>query len=617
MRIYLSIISRAGILLAAGLAAFLLYLLSISDTYSSVLSPWQTIAPGYSLVFFCFTLLVGFLVVFGELPRSLKLVLLGLFSFVVSSYLPLTHVFIYGADGWRHMANEAQIIAGHWPIKPLLADGTRAGFSLGDISYGLFWLVSVGASKLFAVSLLSVTKWLQPVLWAMCFPLLLWKFTGYFEFSKRGRYFVVWLSALPFALQAASAFSLPVNFGFIFFMAGMVLLAARAQRAAWATRKILAGYTLVLALNYLLYPLLYLLAWAVLELLVATTKKSNTVRHWLFVFANALLVLAIPLVELLFGYSRVVPIHIFDALRQLLGNLSGWYIAAGPRPHDIATANILFNQVPLAAFVPNFLTTMRWWLPIFAVGFWAGAIYFVYTTLQRWFLVKAAPTVMPRIWLTLVTSGWCVSYFIGRYILGGDQLLSRRMEVVLAFLAIICFGYFVELVIQSAWYENRTFMWFALLWVISAGITASYSLGPDTQTVSRAQYQAMQYVWTHVGQGPYCVVADTYPLLALEAISGGKIVGGGFPIDKNFGQPELQSLWQNFGFTIDVYDQKALQFLRQFNTCWFVGARPQEKSAILRMDHELNNGRPGGSEAWEYFGDTFAAKFTKSPFYDK
>jgi hypothetical protein len=188
-----------------------------------ILSPWQIISPYYIYIFFILTFLVGWIVIFLSLSKELKLFLLVLYAFVLVSYLPLSHSLLYGADQWRHIGSEAQILAGHWPQKPLLADGTRAAFGVGDISYGLFWLVSAGASKFLGLDLITIAKWLQPVLWAIAFPLVLWKLTEYFGWSARGRLFTIWFSNFSFALQAAGSFSLPVNFGFLFYFLDSVL----------------------------------------------------------------------------------------------------------------------------------------------------------------------------------------------------------------------------------------------------------------------------------------------------------------------------------------------------------------------------------------------------------
>lgn len=523
------------------------------------MSPWQGITPVYIFGFFSLTLLVGALLVFSELSIKHKLGLLCVYSFVLHSYLPLSHELIYGADGWRHIADINQLLAGHWPVKPLLANGTRAGFSVGDIAYGLFWVVCAAFSRLFGA--IIVVKWLQVVLFSVSFPLLLWQLTKYLGFSERVSLFTIFLANLPFALQVAGSFSLPVNFGFLFFLGGLVILAAHAHGEAWATRRLLVLYCIVLAVNYLLYLIVFVIAWAVLESLRSGIIYSSRLNAAVAVGA---LVVLIPVIELVFGYSRFSPFSLWEAIKQLFGNFSAWYIAAGPRPHDIATGNILFNQVPQSAFVPNLFTYWRWWLPLFSIGFWVS----VGLGITRALRTREAE----HSWLPLLTAGLFGGYIIGRYVLGGDQLISRRLEATLALLFILCFGYFKESLVSRLPAARQPRMWVIMLIVAGIGITTSYSLGPDAHAVSSSAYRAMQSVWDDQKTEPhYCVVSDTYSLAALEAISDGKIVGGGFPINANFGQPELTEVWQYLNDGIAFKNPNAMQYLK--SRCWFVNSQ--------------------------------------------
>ena len=73
--------------------------------------------------------------------------------------------------------------------------------------------------------------------------------------------------------------------------------------------------------------------------------------------------------------------------------------------------------------------------------------------------------------------------------------------------------------------------------ILSFAISLSYSLGPDTKTISTNQFKAMEYVWQQTKDNENTlVISDTYSLLALEYHSNKKIVGGGFPMDKDFNQ---------------------------------------------------------------------------------
>lgn len=540
--------------------------------FTSLLTPWQVLPSGYIYLFFVVTLLVGLAVVFSNFKSFYLLLLLILYSFLLHSYLPLSHPLIYGADGWRHIASETQILQGHWPVHPTLADGTQAGFGVGDLSYGLFWLVSAELAKLLGISLIVITKWFQPILFSIAFPLLLWKLTEYLGLSTRVRLFTIWFSNLPFALQAAGSFSLPVNLGFLFFLGGLTILAARLGGRFWATNKLLIFYGVILAFNYSLYLLLYLLAWTLLALL--RLAAAHPARRRLIVIGGGLMaMITVPVIELFFGYSAIQPVSFFFAFKQFVGNLLGWYVAAGPRWHDIATGNILFNQPPLSAWVPNFLTRWRWWLPIFALGFWVSLDYISLVTLRQW-LARAGGNLaaaVARAWIVILTIGLFGSYFISRYLLAGEQALARRLEATLALLAILCFGFFKAKLISILPAARHPALWVTTVAIGAIAITASYSLGPDARAVSRDEYRAMEYVWSQEkSASKHCVIADTYPLLALEAISGKEIIGGGFPIDANFGQSERVALYNKYSSELEIKDNTAVQLpVPGHETCWF------------------------------------------------
>ena len=86
-------------------------LLSQSRSGDAILTPWQTISPLYIYVFFIATFTLG-LLIFSSLKTKTILLFLILQTFLLHSYLPMSHKFIYGADGWRHIANEQRFLEG-------------------------------------------------------------------------------------------------------------------------------------------------------------------------------------------------------------------------------------------------------------------------------------------------------------------------------------------------------------------------------------------------------------------------------------------------------------------------------------------------------------------------
>ncbi len=562
--------SRLGFVVYGGLAAWGFLLLYHARTVENILTPWQTIPSSYIYIFFAATLLLG-LLVFSSLRTGTILFLLMAHSLLLHSYLPLTHELLYGADQWRHIANEERMVQ-ELPFKeakldensqfPTLPAGRQVLNSqsnsksqnlksvIGQLSYGNFWGISAIISRLLSIDLLLLNRWFLPIMWSLFLPLLLFELGSCFGWKKKRSLFLVWLGFLPFAWQAGGAFTLPVNLGFLSWLLFTVLVLKRLQDSRWEQTIILLALGLFSFFGYALYALLFVISWGLAEVVRAlslrevaqATKQSPGLRSALYqeiatafglAMTTLLAVLIIPAIELFFGYSNFpAGIDWLTQVKQLFGNFTAWYLASGPRPHDISTGNIIFNQVPSYAFVVNVFTSWRWWLVGFMVLFIIAVSVGLFISLKK---KEAAYTWLVLMWVSIMSS-----YIIGRYILVGEQILSRRLDNVVALLFVVLCMVFLNWLFRK---ERGALFSCFLVFLFSCSIIASYSLGPDTNTVSRDEYLAMKYVWSEEqDRGAHCVVAATYQLLALEAISRKEIIGGGFPINQYFAQPDLGKL---------------------------------------------------------------------------
>lgn len=536
-----------------------------AKTGLSILTPWQTITENYLIIYFLATAVL-LRILFSELSAKATLILVVFHTFLTISYLAFTHDLFYGADIWRHMATENAIIqTGGW--RDAVVVGAKAVFDFGKLSYAQFLATGIVLNQVFNLNLVFINQWLQPITWAFVFPALMFSFAREMGTDKKGGLLAAIFGLLPFALQAAGSFSLPVNFGFLVWLFLVWLLLKFMQERLKVQAVFLIVFGALLVFGYSLYFILFWLLWFVLEI----ARLAGEWSYWKKILISVVLFLivacSVPALELLFNFSHwPQTLNLLSGTKQFFGNLSGWYLAFGPRPHDIATGNILFNQTPTAAFVSNFLTVDRYWLIIAAFVFWLSGLFGIINSLRKKdFRLNS---------LAIFTIGLFCGYFVSRYILVGDYILSRRLEVVLACFAVF-FGarFWMNVFIRKQQFFSR-FRYLALVMVVifSAGaITASYSFGPDTKTVSSDEYRAVQYVWQQVSNGnKFCVLGDTYPLLALEAESAKKVVGGGFPIGANFGQPERVQLFSdlsNRSVESILIDTKKLVDAR---SCWLV-----------------------------------------------
>ncbi len=577
------------ILLATGF-----YLLYISRTGASLFSPWQTIQPAYIYCFAAITLVLGGMI-FLRLPRRLLLFFFILYSFLLHSYLPLTHQLLYGADSWRHIADEARLLAG-LSLTPasLAAQASAVGTLIGVISYWQLWFLTILIAKLTTLNLIFVNAWLLPVLWSIAFPVLFFRVVKELHFSERWSFVLLWLSAWPFALQTAGSFSLPVNLGFLLWLAAIVIMLWWLSEPSRRKIYCLIVVGLILTFGYALFAVLF---WLSVLILVLLKYMKGSSGRWFLAAAGGLV---IPAFELFAGYSTIDwHLNGWSAFKQLVGNFSGWYLADGPRPHVIASGNILFNQVPSYAFIPNWLTAWHWWIVIAALFFFSLTIYGMYLGFRSESRAWQ--------WLTFLAESLFVSYVCSWYLLGGEHILARRLDVVLAFFSVIFFGFGLTHWLTHHFLNfsaRRRSLGIASLLVLgSLAVAASYSLGPASAAVSTDQYAAMGYIWNQeLNASSHCVLADTYSLLALEAISKRAIVGGGFPMDTNFGQPELARLYDQLTSTpTPALLDEALR-VTGANQCWLAlpaGQKFETKPTLLA-------GLP-----FQQFGKIFVWRYTK------
>jgi hypothetical protein len=582
------------------------YALFISKSNLRLNTPWQTIHPAYIYIFFISTFLLGIFV--WQLQNFNKYFLLGIFilqTFLLHSYLPLTHELFYGSDQWRHMANEIRILNHEPYLNPQVVIHSPQSLiqklDVGLISYFEYWYIAVFLVKLLSVNLISVNQWLLPILWSLVFPLALYQISKSLRFDSKKSLLVIWLGFLPFTWIVGGSISLPNGLGFLGWLFLFWLLVNYLEKP---NQKIFLPLIFIAFLASFLGYILYAVVLAICILVafaLPRIQKINSPAYKNFARISMIFlgILVIPAMEILAGYSFWNWHHawIFQ-IKQFVGNVLGVYIAFGPRPHDISTGNIIFNQVPSNSFVSNFFTDCRLtivpfmlvFLSLVSIGIWQG----LKSSLKSRHVLAA---------LAIIFSG---SYFVGRYILEGDQILSRRLEHVLAFFWIFSFLFGIEFLFSKLVFKNIIFkkvLGLTAIFIYTFAICISYSLGPDEKTLSASSFEAVQYVFEKDSQSEnHCVLADTETLLALEAVSRKQIIGGGFPINQNFSQPEREEFFKKLSQNADQQTWIDALDLTKTNTCFLVVNKKDFKYNEFANQHLSDTKLFGDVVVWNYVG---------------
>jgi len=519
------------------------YLLLISKSNTVLQSPWQTISEYYLPIFFVLTLLSG-IFLFARYKIKMILFIFILQSILLHLYLPLSHQQPWGGDVWRHLAIESQIEEGR-QILPVLVgpeaewqekvgvDVPKVFFSPQKYTYSQLWGTTVLLSQTLQADLITVNKWLVPILWSIVMPFILFRIGWLLFNSRRKGLWLTWLSFLAFPFQALGGLTLPVSLGYLTFFFVLMLWLQYLRDNYSGQKWLVVLFSILMLFGYSLH---FILIWLIILFSYILKKIQHRGVGIGLLFASFFI---LPVVELVSKLSHwPEKLNFLDNIYQLVGQFTGWFYASLIRPHDILSGNILFNHTPDYAFVTNIFTTWRWYLIPLMIIFILLFKYSVWKIV--WQKVNQGWGVL--VWLVCLVWG---GYFIDWYVLVGDRLLTRRLDLLLAFLWLLFVTYALHYILSKC-KVKKLFVKISILlaiFILSWFGTMTYASGPDMRVVSASEYLAAEMISNNHGG---CVLADTWTLLALEGLTAKDIVGGGFPINYQFGQSERVDLLEQF-----------------------------------------------------------------------
>ena len=163
---------------------------------------------------------------------------------------------------------------------------------------------------------------------------------------------------------------------------------------------------------------------------------------------------------------------------------------------------------------------------------------------------------------------------ISFYFLDGNHLLSKRLVVFTSFLFFFPLSagiYFFVKNLENV-FSQKALIFCTASFLALLSVTV-YVSGPKFQVVTGDEFKAAKYLWEkiekNVGQN-YCVLANTWPLLSLEGVSGRQIIAGGFPYYYEYRQPERVQLFDNLNKNPSLRDlNKALEITKS-KECYFM-----------------------------------------------
>lgn len=596
-----------SVYLVVWLLAF--YLLYQSQSSAILNSPWQTINKYYPILFFVLTFLSG-LFLFLKFKTKTFLFILVLQTLLLHLYLPLSHEQPWGGDVWRHLAVESKIQNGELVLPVLIGEQAKwrevVNINLPEAllipnkyTYGHLWSASLILSNTLQIELININKWLVPILWSLTMPFVLYRL-GWILFDRRHKgLWLAWLGLLPFTLQALGGLTLPVSFDLILFLLVLALWLQYLRDGIKAQRNLILVLAILMLFSYSLY---FILIWVVIFLssicrLVFSkfqlpNNKNSLIKKGLLTVVFFFSLFVIPAIELIFQISYVpVGFNFLNGFKQLIGQFSGWFYASLIRPHDILSGNIIFNHTPDLAFVANVFNFWRWWLPATMMSLWIFVGFGIYKILKT-------EDIRLKV-IGLLFSTVFGGYLIGWFVLNGDRLFTRRLDPVLAVLILILaiqgFSYLLaKIKFQFLNFKFKKFVIILLILALSWFVTFNYVTGPDMRVVSQDEYKSAEYINNNFQSvdPKFCILADTWVLLPLEGLSAGRIVGGGFPIDYQFSQPEMKVLFAEMSWEPRPAVLELSHKITETNKCWFVQSAKLLGEDKVKVVSQVMNSQP-------------------------
>ncbi|MCD6471354.1 hypothetical protein J7K86_02400 [bacterium] len=601
---------------------FVFYILAVAFLFRArtgkfILSPWTTISPFYLYFWMTIVFIIG-LMIFSREKTAKILFFIVLASLLLHAYLPIVYQGGFGGDKWRHIGAEKLLMNGNIYSPALFGEKLRLKqfgkikipevFIVGNkTSYSNMWGLSIALSWLLGLDIFLIDLILGFLLFSIFLPIFLFKFAQIFSDRKQ---FLLLTSFLPvcfFPLQIYGGITIPNTFGFLVFLFSLTSFLYLFFKKSISKKNKIIFFILLLVVLYFNY-ILYLFVFLGFALFFWLTKKilnSSGRKKKIFILFFCLIILfsflIIPLLDSFNNFSHFKSIRIKEVFNALIDFGKRLLVSRAifPRIFQMEQDNWLYMQTG-RTMNRCVLMNLLPWSYILTPIFW---LFFIYGILK---LKKVSRPKYAYLLIVLLFIA-LVGQFIASYFMEGNHIFSKRLVVLISFLFILPFSWGIYSFVENKFLGQRAKILAVILFLSLLSGTV-YASGPKMQRVTIDEIKAANYVWDNLKNksGPYCVLANTWPLLAVEAVSGRQIITGGFPVYFEYRQPERVQLFQNMNKEPSIkYLEKSIK-ITGAKDCYFMTEKKwlffERKEKIFNRINEIlgNPKQIGDVFIWYY-----------------
>ena len=538
-------------------------------TGEHILHPWQVVHPLALWAFAVMTVLVV-VVIFSQASLRIAFFLIIVHSLVLHAYLPIVYDSGFGGDRWRHIASERYLLTGEIYEPGLIGEdaiSTKKIFSMtipevfiagNKTSYAPQWALTIFFHRVTGISVEDVDQWIVPLLWFWFVPMIMYSIGKVLFQEKRWALLCAFIPSMFFPYQVYGSITIAVGIGQMMFLFIVYFLLQYIHTKNISFAKMSVFLTLLHYFSYILHLFLGGIGVILAGCLGWVYAKKH--KAWLYVFCVlcfVLFIILIPLSEYIFGFStfqfeKLYPQTLvlsaadaFGRLTNIVGyNHYGSYIGEG---------NFLYEANRLPKSSASFLRWPYWPMILSLIVYGMAGI--------GWVLALKKKSSRQWKFIALFCGILGASYFISWFLMDGYHTLARRLDLSIALFVGLLFLYGARWIIHRfsfpLLYKERggggilTAHNILILFIIGISFVtlSTYASGPILDRVTTDELSAAEYLWAELpsivsDSNQYCVLANTWPLLAVESVSAREVIGGGFPVYTEYAQPERVKLFE-------------------------------------------------------------------------
>lgn len=520
---------------------FVLYYLFLASSGDYNIYPFNNTFPLlWVLYFFLLCFVIFFILKWESRIESKKYFFIGVLliiftSFIFHSHLPIVYEAGFGGDRLRHTATEKFLQEGNIVTPSLF--GSKENISLKKIgnleipeviivgnkqSYGNKWTADIFLSWIINKDCLYVDKYLIFIIWSIFIPLI---FINIFKNFSENNKFVLLFSISSIFLSPLLIFgsqSDPRSFGLIPFLFILSLFINKIKEENINKKIFITIFfvfiPLFLYMNYIVFLIIYLI-------FLLSYLFSNKKLKIIYILFSSLFILILDL----FSGSTYFLKQSFLGFLSKFGLFFSNLLSLNDYTNDIYESSRNF------IYFKNFLNLEKInspWLvnfaPIFSIIFLfiiiLGIYHFYKSNFRYRFVINAFYSIF-------------LSYFLSFVMFDGVRIFAKRTEVIISILFLVFFVNGLIFLFEKI--KNKINLEiFIIIFCSLLSVSALFS-GPIMENATRNDFEAAKWLFSQIkNDEKYCVIGNTWPLLALEYESGRKIVTGGFPQGFEYSQKE-------------------------------------------------------------------------------